>query len=118
MTRQRKHTLALCAVLLAVLGAALALRELAAPAPGLVAVVQVNGRETARLPLSEDAQLPVEGAAGAYNLVRVEDGAVSVTEANCPDLTCVRTGKISAEGQIIACLPHRLVVSVTGEAAP
>lgn len=28
--------------------------------------------------------------------------------ANCPDLVCVETGRISMENELIVCLPHRL----------
>ena len=43
-----------------------------------------------------------------YNIVHVEHGAISVTEADCPDQVCVRQGKISGSLIPIACLPHRL----------
>ena len=40
----------------------------------------------------------------------------AVAEANCGDHTCVRTGKISREGEVIVCLPHRLTVEIQGGA--
>ena len=44
----------------------------------------------------------------------VEDGAVSVTEADCADKICVHEGKISRTGEVIACLPHELIITVQG----
>jgi len=83
------------------------------PADGaLRAVVESGGEVVAVLPLAEDAEWLAGDRTGGYNLVRVEDGAVFVAEADCPDLVCVRTGRIDAPDELIACLPHRLIVYV------
>lgn len=50
-----------------------------------------------------------------YNIVEVKDGYVSVTEADCADLICVRTGKIQNQGDVIACLPHKLIIYIRSE---
>ena len=50
-----------------------------------------------------------------YNLVSVQDGAVSVEAADCRDQICVRHKPVSAAGESIVCLPHRLVVEIAGE---
>lgn len=47
---------------------------------------------------------------GTLTLALAPDG-VWVTEVNCPDKTCQRTGKISHKGEAIVCVP--LGVSVT-----
>ena len=44
----------------------------------------------------------------------VEDGKVWVEAATCKGQDCVRMGVIEREGQGIACLPHRLVISIKG----
>ena len=44
----------------------------------------------------------------------VETERHALTEANCPDLLCVRQGKIRYTGQSIICLPNRLTVTVEG----
>ncbi|KXZ40323.1 hypothetical protein SAMN05661008_00124 [Alkalithermobacter thermoalcaliphilus JW-YL-7 = DSM 7308] len=49
------------------------------------------------------------------NTVLVHDFGVSVTSSNCKDQICVKTGHITKKGQIIACLPHRLYVKITGK---
>ena len=48
------------------------------------------------------------------NIVTIADQQVSVTEANCPDHICVQTGPITGkdDGKVIACLPHKLIISV------
>ena len=45
-------------------------------------------------------------------------GAAAVTEADCGDHTCVRTGAVSREGERIVCLPHKLIIHIEGGGAP
>lgn len=75
------------------------------------AAVYSDGKLAAYLPLDEDAELRVE-CAGGYNVIRVENGAVRVCEADCPDKVCVDAGGISGGAVPIVCLPHRLEVRV------
>lgn len=44
----------------------------------------------------------------------VRDGAVSVTESDCRDRVCVRTGAVSHMGEAIICVPNRVAVTVEG----
>ena len=46
------------------------------------------------------------------NIVRIEGETISVIDADCPDLVCVKTGKAQKKGDIIACLPHKLLIEV------
>ncbi len=82
--------------------------------PGGVAVVQVDGETVAKLPLWADTERVIGGEKAGYNRVKVAGGRVSVTGADCPDQICVRTGAIDAQGQVIACLPHKLIITVEG----
>jgi len=47
------------------------------------------------------------------NEIVVENGKVCVKEATCSGQDCVKTGSISKEGQVIACLPHKLMVTIS-----
>ena len=76
------------------------------------AVVTVDGREVGRYPLSEDVTVTIGEA--DYNVLQIADGQAAVTEANCGDHTCVRTGAVSRAGETIVCLPHRLIVEIRG----
>ena len=54
---------------------------------------------------------------GAFNLFSVTDGVVRMEAADCRDQICVRHRAVSAVGESIICLPHKLVVEITtGEA--
>lgn len=66
------------------------------------------------LPLDQDATFEVATDAGR-NVVRVEGGAVFVSEADCDNLDCVHQGAINAPGKQIICLPHKLWIEVTSE---
>lgn len=78
---------------------------------GGVAVVRVDGVETERLPLSANGTFPLNGGS---NILIIQDGQAWMSEANCPDLICVRQGKIHYSGQVITCLPNRLTVTIEG----
>ena len=46
------------------------------------------------------------------NTIRIEGEMIAVIAADCPDHVCVRTGKASKKGEVIACLPHKLLIEV------
>ena len=78
---------------------------------GAVAVVTVDGEEFGRYSLNQNGTFLLNG--GSNTLV-VENGEAWVSEANCPDKVCMGMGKISRNGEFIACLPNRLIVIVEG----
>ena len=80
---------------------------------GAQAVVTVEGREVGRYPLKKSGTFPLNGGT---NILVVENGEAWVSEANCPDKVCMGMGKISRNGEFIACLPNRLLVVVEGAA--
>lgn len=49
-----------------------------------------------------------------YNLLSVSGSGVSMEAADCRDQICVRHRPVSAGGESIICLPHRLVVEMAG----
>ncbi len=54
---------------------------------------------------------------GGMNTVRVENGRIAITEADCPDRICVRQGFIDDGVLPIVCLPHKLSIVVTDSGA-
>ena len=83
---------------------------------GGAVIVEQAGRETARYALSEDRTVRIEGE-GGYNLLVIRGGEAWLSEADCPNLLCVKTGKIRYAGQSIVCLPHKLAVRIVGGAS-
>ena len=78
-------------------------------------LVQVDGAEWGRYPLNEDTTFAVERD-GCYNLVQIAGGKVSVTEASCGNGQCIHMGQKQDPGQMIVCLPNRVVITIEGEA--
>ena len=83
---------------------------------GTVAVVSVDGEVLERIDLSKvrtPYDIPVSTPYG-NNTVHVEPGAISVTEADCPDHVCIYQGRLNGSGIPIICMPHRLVIEIEG----
>ena len=74
-------------------------------------VVRVDGVVTERHALSADGTYPLNGGS---NVLVIADGQAWLSDANCPDLLCVKQGKVRYTGQTIVCLPNRLTVTVEG----
>ena len=79
---------------------------------GPEAVIQMDEEIVHTMPLNENALFRAEDAEGHYNLVEVKDGSVMVREADCKNQVCVRTGRIRNPGEVIACLPHRMIIYI------
>lgn len=59
--------------------------------------------------------VPVDGDLKyGYNHIRIADGFVSMANSTCPNQDCMKMGAISEAGDILVCLPHRLVVRLEG----
>lgn len=76
----------------------------------LRAVIQLDGKTVHTMPLDRDEEYVVGDLDGNYNIVTVKDGSVMVQEANCANQVCVKTGQIRYEGEVIACLPHKMII--------
>ena len=81
---------------------------------GKTAEIIKDGEVVEQIDLSavdEPYDLKIESG-GGYNIAHVESGAVSITEADCPDKVCIRQGKITDASYPIVCLPHKLTVRI------
>jgi hypothetical protein len=99
-------------VLLVVCGA-MSLFLLGESEPAQQVEVWSDGKLLRTLSLAVDQELTVESANGT-NVVTVRDGAVAVTEADCPDGYCMQRGFCHG-GTEIVCLPNRLVLRFVGQ---
>ena len=79
-------------------------------------IIEVDGRvvKTFDLPQDEKIEYKVIIDQDNYNLVEIYKDRVRVREATCPDQVDVRAGWISKPGQSLICLPHRLIVTISG----
>ena len=74
-------------------------------------IVTVDGVQTARYPLEQDGTYSLNDGT---NLLSVHGGAARMIEAECPDHLCVEMGEIRYSGQMIVCLPNRVIVTIEG----
>lgn len=107
-----KHRYDLLLILLLLAAAGVLFFLLRPGSAGQYVLVTADGTEVGRYPLDEDRTVTI--GEEDYNVLEIRDGAAAVTEANCGDHTCVRTGQIRRAGETIICLPHRLVVKIIG----
>ncbi len=70
----------------------------------------VYGTERMVLPLSVDTRQRV----GDCLTVTVKDGVCYVSESDCKNQTCVKTGKIGRIGETIVCAQNKVVITVIG----
>ena len=80
---------------------------------GAYAVVYQDGTETARYSLSQNITVRI-GNDETYNVLVIQDGEASITDASCPNHLCIQQGKISADGEMIICVPNKLVIEIEG----
>lgn len=78
--------------------------------------IQVDGKEIKKVIFDSSVvgkTIPIRTEYG-YNLIEIGDEKVRVIEADCPDKLDVKQGYISKVGEIIVCLPNRLVIEIKG----
>lgn len=122
---RKRNTVFLAAGMLAVFAAGYQIQRFLVPDSGKWAVIESDGKKVRRLDLDKETEVIIgdtgeetedeTGSDPAYNKVVVKDGTVSVTESNCPNQICVQTGSISNPGEVIACLPHKLIIYIDEE---
>ncbi len=75
-------------------------------------VIEASGKRWI-YPLSEDRKVRVPGPLGD-TVVVVRGGEAYVEDSPCRDKICIQMGRISRQGQWVACLPNRVMVSIGG----
>lgn len=81
------------------------------------AIITVNGEEIEKIEINSETnglEMPIETEFG-YNLLEFSDQGVRSVEASCPDKIDVLQGYITDPGEMIVCLPNRLVVEIVSE---
>ena len=116
MKRKIRNDLLLAAVLLTAAAAAFFLIRLFSHS-GAWVIVRTDGVETARYPLAQDREIVLYDGEESNTLV-ISGGMAWIRDASCPDRLCVRHRPISRSGETIVCLPHRLVIEISGGGEP
>lgn len=61
-----------------------------------------------------DVEKPYTVTVGS-NVILVEKGQVSMSDADCPDGLCIKQGAITGNARPIVCLPNNVVVKLTND---
>ena len=105
-----RYDLILIGALLAVSLAVVLITTLTRREGGYVEV-EKNGELIATYSLSVNGEYSLNGGT---NVLVIEGGVAYLKDANCPDKTCVKTGKIRYVNQSIICLPNEISITVRG----
>lgn len=81
---------------------------------GETVVITVDSVEYGRYSLNKNKTISVQIDGKIKNIVQIQAGKASVTEADCPDKLCVHQNAISSTNESIVCLPNKVVVSIVG----
>ena len=101
----------IAAVVLLLALALLLLPFLSHKAGNSVVITYGNTTETYALDVNRTIEITSNGV---HLTIRIDGGAVWVEDADCPDLVCKHTGKISRSGDVILCVPAGLRILVKG----
>jgi len=87
-----------------------ALRQLAA---GAWLIAEQEGEVVYRAPLSEDRRIVLPGPLGD-TVVEIKNGRACVVDSPCPQKVCIGMGEVAKSGEIVACVPNRLIFTIVG----
>jgi len=78
--------------------------------------IEVKGKLYKKLPLdnSSNERITVDTDLGK-NVIEISNGKVRISDADCRDQICIKDGSINKPGDILVCLPHKVVVQIKGE---
>ena len=99
-------------VILAAAGCLLLVFQMTKKQTGNYAEVRIDGALYGSYPLDQEKVFTIETDYGK-NVIEIQDGAVSVTDADCDGHDCMRQGKIRRCSETIVCLPHKMVIEIT-----
>ena len=112
--RKTKNDIILAVIVIAVAAVGLLLLNVF-KTEGSFAVVKIDGKETARYPLSVNTEVVIETSDNGKNTLVIENNKAFMKDANCPDKICEGHSKISYKGETIVCLPHKVVIEIVAE---
>jgi len=81
--------------------------------PASAVRISANGQRDITLPLSVERRLRVSGPLGD-SVIEIHDGRVRFVSSPCRGKQCVHSGWLSHSGELAACLPNGVMVSVIG----
>ena len=82
---------------------------------GSIITIEAKGEIVGRIPLEKydnsSKTYHIEGEIGVSKIL-VEDGRVRMIESPCPNKVCVNTYWIENPGELIACIPNKIIIRI------
>lgn len=79
--------------------------------------IQINGEEINAIKFSKNIigeKYTIETEYGK-NVIQFGDNEIKIIEASCLDKLCIKQGTINQVGQLLVCLPNRLVIEIKSD---
>ena len=77
-------------------------------------IIEKDGTCLYRLPIASDTTVTILGTTGKLDIT-VKNHKICVTETSCPLKICEKMGWIHNPGEMIICVPNRLIIKIEGE---
>jgi hypothetical protein len=82
--------------------------------PGERIVVEQQGRIIFQAPLDQPRTVTFTGPVGE-TVLAIADGGARIVASSCPHHICQASGTVRRSGQLLACIPNRLLLRVAGQ---
>lgn len=73
--------------------------------------ISAGGKTLGFYPLSQERVIKAKGPIGT-TVIRIHNGEAYITKAPCPHKFCQKMGPIPSHGNIMVCIPNRIIVEV------
>ncbi|MFI3326241.1 MAG: NusG domain II-containing protein [Clostridia bacterium] len=77
--------------------------------------IYMNGELIDTVELAEDTQMTIEIDDVAHNTIEIVGEQVRIINSTCYDHVCENTGYISKAGEVIVCMPNKLLLKIVGD---
>jgi len=81
--------------------------------PGQIAVIKVENLQNFSKNLNRDETFNTTGHIGETS-IEIANKTIRVVSSDCPQKLCIRQGSIKQTGEIIVCVPNKLIISIEG----
>lgn len=82
--------------------------------PGGRVVVKSEDRVVFVSPLDKDQRVELEGPLG-LTVLQIKNGAAHILSSPCSQKICMRMGEARHAGDLLACIPNKLVITIEGD---
>lgn len=77
--------------------------------------IQVEGKFYKKVPLDNHEEIITINTKYGSNVIEISKGKVHIKDADCRDKICIKDGYKSSVGEMLVCLPHKVVIQIKGQ---